>query len=115
MKDPHDNMVATRGGGDNLIPRARGSHLERNIMAVRGSGNVPRARGSQENTILDRDEGGPWTGIPIDTKVAIRGGGEHSIPRAGGSHLERDIMVARGNEKLLKARGPHDNVLIDIK
>ena len=55
------------------------------------------------------------TGIPIDTKVVIRGGGEHSIPRARGSHLERDIMVARGNEKVLKARGPHDNVLIDIK
>ena len=55
------------------------------------------------------------TGIPIDTKVAIRGGGEHSILRARGSHLEKDIMVARGNEKIFNARGPHENVWINTK
>ena len=56
-----------------------------------------------------------WTGIPIDTNMVLRGGGEHSISRARSPHLERDIMVARGNEKVLKARGPHDNVLLNIK
>ena len=45
--------------------------------------------------------------------MAIRGGGEHSIPRARGSHIERDIMVARGNEKVFKIRGTHD-MLINI-
>ena len=56
-----------------------------------------------------------WTGIPIDTNMVLRGGGEHSISRARGSHLERDIMVARGDEKVIKARGPHDDALINIK
>ena len=50
-------------------------------------------------------------GIPIDTKVVIRGGGEHSISRARGSHIERDIMAARGNEEVLRARGPHDSTV----
>ena len=51
----------------------------------------------------------------ISNKVVNRGGGEHSIPRARGTHLERDIMVARGNEKVLMTRGTHDNMLINIK
>ena len=55
------------------------------------------------------------TGIPIDTKVVIRGGGEHSIPRARGSHLERDIVVARGNEEVLRVRGPYHSMLMNVK
>ena len=54
MRDLKDNMVATRGGGDNLIPRARISHLERDIMVARGNEEVLRARGPHDSTVSTR-------------------------------------------------------------
>ena len=56
-----------------------------------------------------------FAGTPIDTKVVFRGNREYSIPRARGSHLERDIRVTRGNEEVLRFRGPYHSMLINIK